>query len=1047
MKKIYLNFTRWIIASITVFISTCFLNAQTVVTFPYTGAVQYFTVPSCVGTITVNVKGAQGTAGTSAAGLGGVAQGIMSVNQGQVLHIYVGGQAGFNGGAAGVAPGGTGGGASDIRVAPGNLSDRVIVAGGGGGGGATNANAPGGGGGAGLMLIPPGNFVGGGPGLGANGQGPPVGGAVGALNGGAGGVGNGSNNGGAGGGGGMNSGGQGGTNPNYLSGLPGTLGMGGAGGGPTGPGGGGGGYYGGGGASGGVNSNAGGGGGSSWTGTLTSPSFTPATITGNGVVTLTYNTNGSGVVASVSPTVICAGNAATLTGSGMVSYTWSPGGSNTSSITVNPASNSIYTVQGINAFGCLSMAEVTVMVNQAVPTLTVVNSASVVCAGKPSTLTASGAFSYTWAGGVNPANGVSFVPAATTNYTVSGSNACGTTTAVTSITVDPLPNIGGAINNPTVCYGTQVILNGTGSAGGYIWSAGVTNNTAFTPPVGINNYTVTGSGANSCTNTAVVTVTVLLTPTITPVATPSAICVGKTATLSATGAANGYTWSTSPAVFTSTAAVSPVVTSTYSVMRATGACTSIATVTVVVNPLPNLLVQAPNPPTICAGTCATVTGQGAITYTWFPGGFQGGVITVCPNSSTDYTVVASNANCTTSATSSVTVLPNPVLSIQASTTTPCAGSQITMTVTGASTYTWTSPIPVPQQNLNTVTDNPFGPTQYNVSGTDANGCTSITNLVILPQAAPNLTTSIVNTGSFICAGQTGTLVAQGTGQINYNWLPNGSSASTTTVNPPVSTVYTVTGTNPGTGCMSTATLSLAVYISTFVVSSPTAICKGNTATLSVAGAANSYTWNAGIPNNNDTIIVSPQNTTTYVVTGITGNCSTMQSINLIVNPIPPVTGVAQKITICRFEPGVLMGSGAGANGTYSWTGGAGASTQNFTVFPTITTTYTLTGTDVNGCSKTIPVTQLVATCIGIEEQSNLAGMLNIYPNPSRGEFTIQADVSMHVNIINELGQTVKTFTLNNKENKISVGNLANGIYFIRVEKDGNSGTRKIIVEK
>src|SRR6218665_1366269 len=126
MKKNYLNVTRGILTLVAVFISTCFLKAQTVVAFPYTGAVQYFTVPTCVTSITVNVKGAQGTAGTSAAGLGGVAQGVMSVSQGQVLHIYVGGQAGFNGGGAGVAPGGSGGGGSDVRFAPGNLTDRAI---------------------------------------------------------------------------------------------------------------------------------------------------------------------------------------------------------------------------------------------------------------------------------------------------------------------------------------------------------------------------------------------------------------------------------------------------------------------------------------------------------------------------------------------------------------------------------------------------------------------------------------------------------------------------------------------------------------------------------------------------------------------------------------------------------------------------------------------------------------------------------------------------------------------------------------------------------
>jgi hypothetical protein len=749
----------------------------------------------------------------------------------------------------------------------------------------------------------------------------------------------------------------------------------------------------------------------------------------------TTSSNGSGA--------ICAGQSATLTTNAISNYVWNTG-ANTSSIVVSPTITTSYTLTATSPSNCTASSVITVSVDSGTPTVSAVGSPTALCAGKTAVFTATGATTYTWAGPSPVTNGVAFTPPASGSYTVTGANGCGTSTAVVSVQVDPLPNIGGAANNPTVCFGTQVTLNGTGSAGGYTWTGGAANNTPFTPPVGTNTYIVTGNGntALSCTNSAVVTVTVFQTPTVTPVSTPTAICVGKTATLSAVGATNGYTWSTTPAIFTSTAAVAPVVTTTYSVIRASSSCTSIATVTVVVNPLPNLLVGAPNPSVACAGNCATVTGQGAITYTWYPGGFQGGVITVCPNSSTNYTVVASNANCTTSATSSLTVLPNPVITVNSSTSTVCAGSPVTMTASGASTYTWGSAIPVAQQNQTVVTSSPLTPTLYTVSGTDANGCTSVGNQVILTQTAPNLTTSIVNTGSFICAGQVGTLVAVGNNPVNYNWINTGASAGTTTVNPAVTTVYTVTGTNPNNGCTSTSTLSLAVYISTFVATSPTAICRGNTATLSVAGAANTYSWSAGTPNNNDSIFVSPQNTITYYVTGMTGNCTTTQSINLVVNPIPPVTGVAQKITICRFEPAVLLGSGAS---DYVWTGGAGATTPNYTVFPQITTTYTLTGTDVNGCSKTVQVTQLVATCIGIEEQSNLAGLLNIYPNPSNGEFTIQAGTGMNITIINELGQLVSSFVLNEKDSTVQVKGLAHGIYFIRAEKDGNAAVKKAVI--
>lgn len=116
-------------------------------TFNFTGGPDTFTVPSGVGTVTIEAWGAQGnTSGTGVTGgLGGYATGSLTVTPGQVLNLYVGGGAtasttgGYNGGGnAGAvgcpqAFGGGGGGASDVRVGGTALTDRVIVAAGGGG--------------------------------------------------------------------------------------------------------------------------------------------------------------------------------------------------------------------------------------------------------------------------------------------------------------------------------------------------------------------------------------------------------------------------------------------------------------------------------------------------------------------------------------------------------------------------------------------------------------------------------------------------------------------------------------------------------------------------------------------------------------------------------------------------------------------------------------------------------------------------------------------------------------------------------------------------
>ena len=112
--------------------------------FAYTGAVQTFTVPACVTSITVTALGAQG--GGTAGGLGGRAIATIVVTPGETLNVYVGGQpttqmgaGGYNGGGAitalpcgGGSDGWPGGGASDVRRGV-PLANRVIVAGGGGG--------------------------------------------------------------------------------------------------------------------------------------------------------------------------------------------------------------------------------------------------------------------------------------------------------------------------------------------------------------------------------------------------------------------------------------------------------------------------------------------------------------------------------------------------------------------------------------------------------------------------------------------------------------------------------------------------------------------------------------------------------------------------------------------------------------------------------------------------------------------------------------------------------------------------------------------------
>src|SRR5690606_6251032 len=130
--------------------------SQTPTTFNYTGGVQTYTVPPCVTQIEVIVAGAKG--GGNTGGNGATVTATINVVPGQILQVNVGGTgncpgAGWNGGGQGPNASGFGnaacggGGASDIRLSPYGLANRIVVAGGGGGMGGGDADADGGSGG------------------------------------------------------------------------------------------------------------------------------------------------------------------------------------------------------------------------------------------------------------------------------------------------------------------------------------------------------------------------------------------------------------------------------------------------------------------------------------------------------------------------------------------------------------------------------------------------------------------------------------------------------------------------------------------------------------------------------------------------------------------------------------------------------------------------------------------------------------------------------------------------------------------------------------
>ncbi|MDI1354949.1 MAG: hypothetical protein PSX36_08525, partial [bacterium] len=196
---------------------------------------------------------------------------------------------------------------------------------------------------------------------------------------------------------------------------------------------------------------------STWTATNECYRFTPGY---NCLATQTTVVSPS-TISVVGSNSICAGATTTLVATGNTTYTWSTA-SNSDSITASPSVTTTYSVAGTNSFGCVANSAITVTVDNT-PTISVASTPSTggTCPNSTVVLTAGGATSYTWTGGV--LNGIPFAPTVSGVYSVTGENACGTASASISVSIHPLPTVSGIASSPTICSGNPVSLTGVGN--------------------------------------------------------------------------------------------------------------------------------------------------------------------------------------------------------------------------------------------------------------------------------------------------------------------------------------------------------------------------------------------------------------------------------------------------------------------------------------------------------------------------------------------------------------------------------------------------------
>ena len=661
---------------------------------------------------------------------------------------------------------------------------------------------------------------------------------------------------------------------------------------------------------------------------------------GGGTILISTSANVTGVTLRANGGL--GGNVIMGGGFGGTSNAFGPGGGGGGGYIAFTAGTPVQTVNGGNSGTMSGLGSAQVIANfpvngatngnaglsnQTVPNYTLAVPNTTVCVNNAATLNAVSndpTASFFWynniVGPTQLGTGSAFTTSVFTtpgNYTVYAGMCPGVYRIPVVITVTNGPTL--TVTNSTICAGQTATVSANGATN-YTWSTGATTASITVSPVANTVYTVTG-GISGCTSTTAASVTVNSSGNINVFG--ATICAGQTATVSA-AAALGYTWSTG--ALTQSITVSPATTSSYVVNAAIAGCIVTNTAVVIVNPSPTLTV---NNPTICNTQAATLTANGATSYLWYDGS-TATTVTVSPSNTSVYSFTGTSAGCSSVGNATVTVNPNPTISI-VGTPSVCSGQAATFTASGATSYTWNGVSPG-----STLLEVPLTNTVYNVQGV-TNGCLSSASVAV---SVGTVLSVSVNSATLCPPGQA--ILTPITTGTNFVWS-NGATTNFINVTPISTIVYTVTA-NFG-GCVGTATAEVLVIPSPSVNIISGVICSGQSATLVVVGATN-YTWNTGAIT--PSIVVSPTVSTLYSVFATNGpNCAQSTTVPVVVNN-PPVINLANA-TICAGGSTVITASGAA---TYTWVS-SGSTSNSLTVSPLTNTSFTVIGANGSCTSQAV----------------------------------------------------------------------------------------------
>ncbi|MBA2612914.1 MAG: SBBP repeat-containing protein [Bacteroidetes bacterium] len=523
--------------------------------------------------------------------------------------------------------------------------------------------------------------------------------------------------------------------------------------------------------------------------------------------------------------------------------------------------------------------------------------------------------------------------------------------------------------------------------------------------------------------------------------------------------------------------------------------------------MPSTITTSASNYTFCAGTSTSVplivnAPELGVTYNWSAVGAAGVVFSPTSGTATTmsftgtntFSITSTGVNaCGTVSTTvgKIVINPSPIIGASASPTAVCSGSLLTLSGSGAVTYTWSNGI------TNAI---PFTPTvsqTYTVQGTNANGCKNSITINVPIINNPILSISGKN---LVCLNKPNTLT--GSGASTFTWLPGSIISNTINAQPSANTVYTINATGAN-GCNNSATFAVNL-----VFPQTPQICM---VTVDTLGINNEIFWEKTLYNNVDSFIVYREVSTNLYkriasisVNAYSGFTDTTRSIGPA-NGDPNSTSYKYKLQIrdtCGNYSALSLWHQTifiqdQQNGNFNWNSYAiessGTPVTVYDLFrinlannsySLVTSTTAGLATDpqyslwqttakwrvqANGfnCNPTprfsSVLNQKVKTksnikndrLVGIKNYEILNTSISTYPSPAKDvvyiDSRVLANIDFTIELQNPLGQIVYTkkyTSSSNEKYQIDMNAFTNGVYFVNIkQEDKTVAVKKIVLSK